>query len=147
MGAPNVSNVGSMVKVMGGGGSSAVAAGAGDATAVTGATIDRLGYSSAVLAISYRTTLTAAKTLAFAAEYQTSDDGTNWDTAVALQTSTVAKTGAATASDGIVEFDLNLNSLKRYIRFNFTPDLNNTASDTAVCTSVVVLGGSAVKPV
>lgn len=139
-------NVGAFLKALVCGAFSAVAAGTGDATAVVGATIDRLGYDSAKFIIGYKTSLTAAKTLAFAAEYQESSDGSSWDTAVALQASTVDKTGAVTDGVGEVEFNVDLSGKKRYIRFNFTPDLSHTSTDTAVGAAVCVLGGAQTVP-
>jgi hypothetical protein len=147
MANPNVSQIGKIVKLVACGATNAVAAGTGDNTAVTGASIDRLGYGSASFVIAYKTTLTAAKTLSFAAAYQESSDNSSWDTAVTLQASTVAATGAVTAEVGKVRFDLDLAGKKRYIRFNFTPDLSNTSTDVVDCAAVCVLGGAVEKPV
>lgn len=146
MANPNVSNLAAFIKAVACGASTAVAAGAGDATAVTGATIDRLGYGSAKFIISYRTSLTAAKTLSYAAEYQESADGSAWDTATALQTSTVQETGALTNQVGKLAFDLDLAGKKRYVRFNFTPDLSHTSTDTVDNAATAILGGPVVKP-
>lgn len=142
MGAPHIADIGKYLKEVACNAGSLVAAGTGDDTALTGATIDRLGYGSAVFVIAYKTTLTADKTLSFAAEYQESADGSSWDTAVAIQASTVAKTGAATNAIGEVKFDINLEGKKRYIRFNFTPNLSHTSTDTAVVAGTAVLGGA-----
>lgn len=133
----------------------ATAAGTGDATAVTGATIDtqftvtgKGGNAKDILAkassvkfsLTGKTTLTAAKTLSIACEYQESSDGSTWDTAVALLASTVVKTGAVTDSAITpLEYNLSLESKKRYIRFNFTPDLSHTSSDTAVLSAIAIL--------
>lgn len=147
MGAPHISNFGKLIKSVPCGASSATAGGTGDASAVTGATIDRLGYGSAKFVIAYKTTLTDTKTLSYAAEYQESADGTNWDTATALQASTVAKTGDSTTNFvGQVEFNLDLSGKKKYIRFNFTPDLSASSTDTALSAAVAILGGAEVLP-
>lgn len=143
---PQSADITSYLKVLACGAANAVAAGTGDNTAVTGATIDRLDYQSIVFAIAYRTTLTADKTLSFAAAYQESSDGSNWDTAVALQAATVAETGAGTNVVGKVKFALSLVGKKRYIRFNFTPDLSHTSVDTVDCAATAILGGAAVLP-
>jgi hypothetical protein len=122
------------------------AAGTGDATAVTGETLDRYGTGAQSLAdhatvvLPYLAALTAAKTLSLAVEYQTSADGSSWDTAVALQASTVAATGAGNI-DGALQFNVDLSGLKRYFRVNYTPDLSNTATDTAIVMAVVVFSG------
>jgi hypothetical protein len=128
------------------------AGGAGDATKVTGQTIDRMGYESLSLGIGYYAELADTKTLAFAVEYQFSADGSNWDTAVVVQASTVKATGATPTTDyhGVAKYDLDLQSLgsamKRYIRFNITPDLSNTASDLATWVAIAALGGADVLP-
>ena len=92
------------------------------------------------------TTLTADKTLSLAIAYQSSSDGSNWDTAVSLQDATVAKTGAATGAVGQVSHSLDLRTLKRYIRFNYTPDLSHSGTDTAVTFCVADLGGAETMP-
>lgn len=146
MGAPNTSNFGALHKVVACGAARVTAAGAGDNSAITGVTIDRLGYGSLTFAIAYKTTLGSSETLTFAAEYQESSDGSNWDTATSLQAATVAETGVKTAEVGEVEFDLDLSLKKRYIRFNFTPNLSASGTDTADVSAVAVLGGAAVRP-
>ena len=126
------------------------AAGTGDAAAVTGYTIDRKGTDvgslaqSCELSIGYLAALTNTKTLSFTVAYQESADASTWDTAVTLQAATVAKTATSTTNfEGVVNLVLALNSLKRYIRFNITPDLNNTATDTAEFVAIATLGGFA----
>ncbi len=131
-----------------------VAAGTGDATKVTGKVVDRMapgvaGYLSCVVAIVAEAVLTASKTLAFAAEIAYSSDGTNFDTAVALQTSTVLLTdsGSGSTIQGCVQFDIDLSAQKRYFRINPTPDLNHTSTDTAHWACVAILGGADSLPV
>lgn len=141
-----VNNIGAAIKSVACGGSMATAAGTGDNTAVTGVSIDRAGYESAKVTVGYLTTLTADKTLSLAIAYQTSSDNSNWDTAVSLQDATVAKTGAATAAVGQVSHSLDLRTLKRYIRFNYTPDLSHSGTDTAVTFCVADLGGAETMP-
>lgn len=116
------------------------AAGTGDATAVTGEAIDRLGFRSAKINVSSLAALTAAKTLSIAVEYQDSADGSTWNTAVALMASTVVSTGAGNKTS-ITSFSLDLSTLARYIRINFTPDLSHTSTDTAIVCASLVLGG------
>jgi hypothetical protein len=146
MGAPHIADIGKYLKTASCNGISITAGGTGDNTALTGASIDRRGYGSANFVIAYKTTLAASETLSFAAEYQESSDGSNWDTATALQAATVAKTGAVTAGHGVVEFDVNLEGKKRYIRFNFTPNLSASGTDTAVVYGTAILGGADVLP-
>jgi hypothetical protein len=124
----------------------AVAAGAGDNTKVTGQSNDRQGKWSGKLVISYKTTLAATKTLSFAIEHQDSADNSSWDTAVVDLAATVEKTGALTDDYGTVVLDVNLSGRKRYTRYNITPDLSNTATDTVDWAAVLVLGGADVVP-
>lgn len=146
MGAPHIADIGKYLKEVACNAGSLTAAGTGDNTALTGATIDRLGYGSATFVIAYKTSLTADKTLSFAVEYQESADGSSWDTATVIQAATVAKTGAATNAIGQVSFDLNLEGKKRYVRFNFTPDLSHSGTDTAVVAGTAILGGADLLP-
>lgn len=124
--------------------STATAGGTGDATEVTGATVDRLGFGSAAVAIAYTTTLAATKTLSLAVSVQESDDGTNWDTAEVLQAATVQATGdtGGSTETGVLKIVDSYETRARYVRYNVTPDLSNTATDTASIACVVVLGGA-----
>lgn len=146
MGAPHIADFGKYFKAASCNGISITAGGTGDNTALTGASIDRLGYGSASFVIAYKTTLAASETLSFAAEYQLSSDGSSWDTAVSLQGATVARTGAVTAGHGVVKFDVNLEGAKRYVRFNFTPNLSASGTDTAVVYGTAILGGADLLP-
>lgn len=147
-------NVGAVIKTVNGGGSRFVAAGTGDNTKVTGATIDRMpagaaGFLSAVVAVLGRAVLAEDETLKFALEYQESADGSSWDTAVALYTATTVATGGAGGSTelAVKETDLDLSARKRYIRFNATPDLSASGTDTGEMLVAVTLGGADQTPV
>ena len=144
-------NIGKYITTIACGGARVTAAGAGDHTAVTGVSIDRRGYESVALIIAYLTTLTAAKTLKFAVEYQEADDNGAgapgaWGTATSLQAATTAETGAQTAAVDEIRFNVDLSGKKRWIRFNFTPDLSHTDTDIADCFAVAVLGGAVEVP-
>ena len=137
-------NVGSSLGFLACGASHATAAGTGDATAVTGDSIDRSTYGmplSCLVVAQYRTSLTAAKTYSLALEVQYSSDNSNWDTAVPILASTALKTGAVTDFDGEYVAELSLESQKRYFRINFTPDLSHSGTDTAITSVGAVLGG------
>lgn len=128
--------------------SSAVATGSGDSTTTTGATIDRMGFSSGSLpkalaaAIAYEATLATSKTLSFGYAVQDSADGANWSD---YQTATyaVVATGAtaASAAAGEMEVGVNLTSARRYVRFNYATDLSATQTDTAVARAVGFFAG------
>jgi hypothetical protein len=125
-----------------------VAAGAGDATAVTGKSIDRMDFDSCVFVCVWAAALADTKSLKLAMEYQESADGSSWDTAVALQASSIVATSAGgTTEYGTTSFDLSLKSKKRYIRLNFTPDLTASGTDTAAVLGAIILGGKRTEPV
>lgn len=124
------------------------AAGSGDATTVTGATIDRGGFGngslpdSALMGVLYSATLGSGKTLSVATAVQDSADGTNWS-----DYSTVGATVAATgpsgggAVHGQYNVPVNLRSAREYVRFNYQPDLSATGTDTAVTCAAGAFGG------
>lgn len=124
--------------------SSATAAGTGDNTKVTGATVDRQGFGSAAVSIAYTATLAATKTLSLAVEVQESDDGSTWGTATVLQAATVQATGQSGGSTetGVLKICDSYETRARYVRYNVTPDLNASGTDTASIAVTVVLGGS-----
>lgn len=126
-----------------------VAAATEDNVKVTGETIDRQGYDSCVFALTGSSVLTEAKTASIAVEYQDSADGSTWNTAVAMQASTVAATGdtGGSTEDLLVELGLNLRPRQRYVRFNVTLDLSHTSTDTAMWTASAILGGKEATPV
>lgn len=141
-----VANSGADTKAFASGAASFTAAGTGDNTAVTGASIDRRDFGSGVLTIYWKTTLGASETLKIAAEYQESDDDSTWGTATSLYAATTVKTGAVTAGYGVKESDVDLSTKKRYIRFNFTPDLSASGTDTAVVFAGFSAGGAVERP-
>jgi len=129
------------------------AAGTGDATKVTGATVDRKSATdgsladSALVATLFLAALADTETIAFAHEVQYSDDNSNWDDAVELEASDVKATSSGgTNETGIVEFSINLRSQKRYMRVNVTPNLSASGTDTALFATIVALSGYARNP-
>lgn len=136
---------------------SATAAGSGDNTAVTGATVDRLDSStgglaeSAVFDIAWQATLAATKTLTIkTVTVDTSADGSTWTTGYLTFTDPgVVGTGASGGSTekGVVQLTANLTSAQRYVRVNFTPDLSASGTDTASLVAMAVLAGQDRLPV
>jgi len=124
------------------------AAGTGDATKVTGQSIDLLGKTSGgsgILVVSGVAALTAAKTLSIAVELQESSDNSSWDTAEVVEAATVV--ASATGNNQFVRsYGILLKSRKRYIRFNVTPDLSHSGTDTATFSSCLVIAGDDVLP-
>lgn len=147
MTAPVVQNTGAFLKTAAVSlNNDATAGGGGDNAEVAGAIIDLNAYGnprSGKLVISYITTLTADKTLTFAADVDHGDASNLSDAAVldAGFTATVVETGALTAHLGTVELDVNLAGAKRYLRANATPNLSHTDTDTVNWTMTWVFGG------
>lgn len=124
------------------------AGGTGDATTVTGTTIDRQGFSSgalpqsALFGVLYEATLQSGKTLSIGYAVQEGPDGTNWSD---YQTATyaVVSTGASGGSTNKGQFNVpvDLTGARRYVRFNYSPKCSATATDTTYSDAVGVFGG------
>lgn len=127
---------------------SATAAGTGDSTTTTGATIDRAAFpggsmpNTLAAAIAYEATLGSGKTLSFGYAVQDSADGANWSD---YQTATYAVVATGPSGGGAVagqfEVSVNLSSARRYTRFNHAPDLSATGTDTAQARAVGFFAG------
>lgn len=126
----------------------ATAAGTGDSTSTTGITIDRMGFGlgsmplSAVFGVLWEAVAATSKTLSIGYAVQDSADGSNWSD-YATATYAVVGTGstAASALAGQLEADVDLQSARRYVRFNFAIDLSATQTDTAVARAAGFFGG------
>lgn len=125
------------------------AGGTGDATAVAGVAFDHLpqgeqSYLAGKLLIPYTATLAAGKKLAFTVTEDESDDGSTYTTAVKLKDAVTVATGATGGSTetGIVEIEINLAAKKKNVRYNITPDLDATGTDTARWSAVLVAQGT-----
>lgn len=126
----------------------ATAGGAGDATEVTGVIIDRaaLGWAeSVVLAIPFTSALGDGNTLTLAWTLQHGEASNLSDAATLASASaaTVATggTGGSTVT-GTLEAGVSLRGARRYVRLNFTPDLNRANTDTAALSAVLVFAGA-----
>lgn len=120
-------------------GAAATAGGTGDATSVTGITVDRFAVGNGSLAgvlnagIAYEATLASGATLSIAYAVQEGGDGTNFSD---YQTATYAVVATGPSGGGTVGgvFDIgsiNLSGARRYARVNFKPDLSASGTDTA----------------
>ncbi|HLY04263.1 MAG TPA: hypothetical protein VKR31_00800 [Rhizomicrobium sp.] len=124
------------------------AGGSGDATTVTGLTIDRAGFSSgslprsALFGVLYEATIASGKTLSIGYAVQHSLDGSTW-TDYQTATYAVVSTGASGGSTnkGTWNVACDLNSAYRYVRFNYNPDLNASGTDTSYSDAAGVFGG------
>lgn len=136
------------------------AAGAGDATEVNGAWIDRtLGglfaaAMSAKLCMNYTTTLgNSGETLKFGVTLQDADDinGTGAadvngaDGTLAATVASTATSGGST-NTGVAEVDIDLAPCKQFFRVQITPDLSAAGTDTAAWSSVMLLFGADRQP-
>lgn len=131
--------------------STATAGGTGDATEVDGAYIDRQGFDSLKVIIAYKATLAEAKTLSIAANLQdaTSSVGAgvaDYGDAMASAVVATGDTGGSTET-GVVELDFDISGANQYVRVQYTPNLNASATDTATLAAVYILGGAQVQPV
>lgn len=138
-------NVGSLVTVRRATLSGTATAGTtGDATTVTGQTIDRAAIGmplSAVFATLWEATLTNAKTLSIATTIQHSANDSDW-TDYATEAATIVQTaGSSTAFKGQHGLNVDLSSAKRYVRMNWQPDLSHTGTDTSIAVGVAVFAG------
>lgn len=125
---------------------SATAGGTGDNTAITGITIDRNAVStgskplSAIVSVLYDTVMTDTKTLTLKTQkIEHSDDGSTWSDYATFGDVTIAKTGTNTR--GATKLAVDLGSAKRYVRFDVTPDLSASGTDTAVIGAAWVFAG------
>lgn len=135
----------------------ALAAGTGDNTAVTGATLARANQNDAALLIAYSATLTAAATLSFTVTREpSSDGGSTWGTPVTVLATTVEATGAGGGSTetGLIVIQDDLSGLAAgalHIRYKITPDLSAGSTDIATWGAAAVFaaqtaaGGSGVE--
>jgi len=118
---------------------SATAGGTGDATTVTGVTVDRFSIGngsmplSANMGVAYEAVLASGATLSIGYAVQDSADGTTF---ADYQTATyaVVATGPSGGGTKTGVFDIgsvNLSSARRYVRLNYIPDLSAANTDTA----------------
>lgn len=147
-------DIGSLISVARAGANTAVTADAGgDATAVTGAIIDRAAHGwpeSAVLAIPFTATLAVGETLSIAYTVQEGQNPGLSDVAT-LQTAGAAVVATGPSGGGTVtgtfEVSVPMRGAGRYVRANFTPDLSRAGTDTAALSAVLVFGGATRVPV
>ena len=128
--------------------STAVAAGAGNATTVTGLTIDRQGFStgalprSAQFGVLYEATLASGNTLSFGYAVQHSANNSDWtDYQTAGSTVVSTATGGAAAPKASFNVAVDLANAKRYVRFNYAPNLSAAGTDTCYADAVGFFGG------
>lgn len=131
----------------------AVAAGTGDATEITGLSIDRVAlgnlYESCKLAIHGNATLQSGETHTIIANIQDSADNSTWaDYGTALGVTTVldAAGGALSAVAYNTFVDYDLRDARQYIRAQVTPNHIATGTDTSTIAAEFIFGGGQVYP-
>jgi hypothetical protein len=124
------------------------AGGTGDATSITGITIDREGFGngslplSALASVIYEATLASGATLSIGYAVQDSADSSTWAD-YQTATSAVVSTGASGGSTnkGAFNVQVNLTTARRYVRFNYMPTCSATGTDTTYSDGVGAFGG------
>ena len=132
--------------------STLTAGGAGDNVPVVGGWIDRQAIGanyaagalplSAAVGIAYSAVLAAGKGLNMSLLVETSpDNGVTITPLLPATPALVASSVAGGTVNGVANFAVSLTSAQRYVRFTWTPDLNNTTTDTASIFPMVAFGG------
>lgn len=134
------------------------AGGAGDATEVTGVTIDQdtaqatpalkaKDFNALTFVVGFTTTLANTQSLTVTAKIEDSADGSTWATYVDSKTiASVTATANATYT-GTGKINADLTGARRYVRVKFTPNLSAANTDTAALSCVALLGGATYLPV
>ena len=145
-------NVGALVTVQRATAAIAATAGStGDATAVTGVTIDRLAFNmpmSLVATSVGEATLASGATLSVLTNIKHSADDSTY-TSLTSEASTVVvtgKSGGSVASGFSHAVAVDLSSAKRYVKICPTPTHSATGTDTSVMRVVAVLAGESPLP-
>lgn len=133
------------------------AGGSGDATLVTGVTIDTMAattngfkptdFNGIIFVVGYTTTLTATKGISVTALVEDSADGSSWATFVASKTIINYTSTPGGTFTGTGKIGADLTGARRYVRVKFTPDLSATATDTAAISCQACLTGGTYMPV
>lgn len=149
---PQTANIGAFLKAVCARGSRLVAAGAGDATEVTGNGVDRLGYGSGKLVIAAHANNTAAQKLtltsvklAYAPDNGSGAPGAYGADVEQLGATTDLVTGTG---DNYGQYTLNIDfsTKDRWVRVKYTPDHTAGATDVAELTATFILGGASNLP-
>jgi hypothetical protein len=115
-----------------------------DGTAITGIIIDRLGYQSAKLVVSFAassgTPTTAAAAISMYSNSASSSSSPTPVLLVALATAQNIKVA------GVVEYDIDLSNAKRYIYPTFDSTYVDGTTPKNIVSAVLVLGDKNVQP-
>lgn len=132
-----------------------LAAGTGDATEITGTSIDRFAlgsrYQSMDVLVQGNNTMASGETFTLTFNLQdSSDDSTFADfgtpfTAAIIQTAA----GAAVTKEPFEQrlpSDILLNNAKRYVRLQVTPNLSASGTDTGLISATMIFGAPETYP-
>lgn len=132
----------------------ATAAGSGDNTKMTLVEVDRVDANggiamSAILVVPYTTTLAQAETLSLTlgiTDCATSSG--SYSTATSLLAKTAISTGGTGGSTNtdVYEVRVDLRGYNRYLKFEVTPDLSASGTDTAKIMPLVILCDHSIQP-
>lgn len=128
----------------------AVAAGTGDNTLITGATVDAAKYRSGKIMVPYTATLASGETLNMKISLEHSPDNFTTTTAVTvLASSVILATGltGGTTFTGVKEYDFDRQNIGNYIRAKVHPDLSASGTDTAKIGIVYAFSGAVENPI
>ena|SRR5579872_2903707 len=124
------------------------AGGTGDATSITGLTIDREGFAggslpdSLLASVIFEATLASGATLSVGYAVQDSADNSSF---ADYQTATYAVVATGPSGGGAVKgqfnVPVNLTSARRYTRFNYNPKCSSTGTDTTYSDGVGFFAG------
>jgi hypothetical protein len=137
-------SVGNFLTELYGGAGRALAAGAGDATEVSGGFGDRTGSQSCYVSIAFTATLAEGATLSFSGNLQdaTSSGGTGAaDFGTALSATVVATggSGGSTVTGVYRCLETDLAGARAYIQAQLTPNLSAGATDVCTWGATIVL--------
>lgn len=129
------------------------AGGSGDGDEVNGVSIDREDAHCARFSVAARAALGAGESLVVQATVQDSADGSTFaDVAADLQPGgaadstilTLTSAGGGTVT-GEATIDVDLSSLRRYVRIQLHPDASRANTDTYTVAAVCELGGLVIE--
>lgn len=117
-----------------------------DAVKTTTPVVDRAGYNSAQFVIGAKTTIATSKALNCIVNILDSANNSDWSAAEQLVSASIVS-GLTTANIDTYPIDIDLAGYERYIKFEITPDLTATGTDTAWVTTSLNLCGAEALPV
>lgn len=125
------------------------AAGTGDATEVSTAWIDVTECESVVFALAYTTTLADTESLSISGNLQEATDASGTgaaDYGDAIASTTIVTSSGGTTETGVMFAAFDVSATDGFVRFQFTPNLSASGTDTAKIQCLALLGGHKQNP-